>query len=221
MRGLAAVAEPSELDELAAAIRGALPPKLKPSPSLRGPGGDCSCTAPLFAEGITLSEYSTSCPPSASASSAIDCCGSEPGRGKNTDRLREWMRACRRVAVGEGGPPFCWGVGGEPAFGKRKEGDSGRVFERAGNAPASGEGEKVGAPDEESVRVCEKCARCGEYGCSSPFPFTLPFGELELETELKLVLKGPADGGGAGRGDSLYGSVGTEFTRVRGGVAVA
>lgn len=28
-------------------------------------------------------------------SSAMDAVGREPGRGKNTERLREWIRACR------------------------------------------------------------------------------------------------------------------------------
>jgi len=35
---------------------------------------------------------SSSCAPS----SAIVLCGSDPGRGKNTERFREWRRACRR-----------------------------------------------------------------------------------------------------------------------------
>ena len=45
-----------------------------------------------------VSVNSSSCPPS----SVIVVCGSELGRGKKTERLREWMRVCRRLCVGGG-----------------------------------------------------------------------------------------------------------------------
>ena len=76
------------------------------------------CPGPGDAEGIgTPSEVGgdvegndTSCAPS----SAIAVCGSEPGRGKNTDRLRECRRECRRVFEDEdGGEDGSNGLNGE------------------------------------------------------------------------------------------------------------
>lgn len=122
-------------------------PKENPCRNSRLPG-------PGDAEGMgTLSAgppYTISCEPS----SAIAVEGMVPGRGKKTERLREWMRECRRVWLceemeGEGLMPFSFvrisgavaDAGsfplGSPSAGNEKErgdglaGENGPEIERA------------------------------------------------------------------------------------------
>lgn len=74
-------------------------PKVKPSPSLfcgRERVGDAlGIGTSAAAEESVCGSISSSCVPS----SAIVLWGSEPGRGKNMERLREWRRECRRECV--------------------------------------------------------------------------------------------------------------------------
>ena len=84
-------------------VGGGRPPKVKPSPSLfcglERVGDALGIDTPAAAGASSRESISRSCMPS----SAIALCGSEPGRGKNMERLREWRRECRRECVdGEG-----------------------------------------------------------------------------------------------------------------------
>lgn len=78
---------------------GGRPPNVKPAP--RGVIGWAPGRLMLDpAEGIVLTGASMSPSPgitsSCAPSSAMAAGGRVPGRGKNTERLREWSRACRR-----------------------------------------------------------------------------------------------------------------------------
>ena len=83
-------------------------PSRKPSRKLRWPGpGDALGIGTPSSEGGGAPK-SSSCAPS----SAIDDTGSEPGRGKKTERLRECMRECLRgCEEGKLGEPSGGGVG--------------------------------------------------------------------------------------------------------------
>ena len=75
---------------------GGRPPKVKPSPSLfcglERVGDALGIGTPAASEASSHESILSSCAPS----SAITLWGSEPGRGKNMERLREWTRECRR-----------------------------------------------------------------------------------------------------------------------------
>lgn len=92
MTGLTDESPSSELELLGDA---ALPPKEKPSPKRLRPGGFCMVGTDIWpAEGIKVTGPSS---PADDSSSAIEDVGKEPGRGKKTDKFREWIRACLRV----------------------------------------------------------------------------------------------------------------------------
>jgi hypothetical protein len=71
-------------------------PKVKPSPNfcfdLETVGDALGIGTLAGEESFEGGPISSSCAPS----SAMVLCGSEPGRGKNMERFREWRRECRR-----------------------------------------------------------------------------------------------------------------------------
>ena len=80
-----------------ATMGGGRPPKVKPSPNFFGGlervGDALGIGTPAGGAGPSVGGLiSISCEPS----SAMVLWGSEPGRGKNTERFREWTRECRR-----------------------------------------------------------------------------------------------------------------------------
>ena len=140
----------------AEAEAGGRTPKVKPSRKARWPGpGDALGMGTPSSGGGTLK--SSSCAPS----SAMLVAGSEPGRGKYTERLREWMRECLRGGAALGFAPFSMGEVGGPSSGA--VGCEGSLFGGmascwGGNDEESGEG-VIGenGPDIERVRewACE------------------------------------------------------------------
>jgi hypothetical protein len=79
-----------------ATMGGRRPPKVKPSPNFFGGlervGDALGIGTPTWEKSSVGGLISISCEPS----STMVLWGSEPGRGKNTDRFREWTRECRR-----------------------------------------------------------------------------------------------------------------------------
>lgn len=132
------------------ADEGGRAPNVKPSRNVRCPGpGDALGIGTPSSDGGPLK--SSSCAPS----SAMVVAGSEPGRGKYTDRLRECMRECLR-----GGTAFAVLSTGELSSGAVCEADilftEGIASCCAGKDAESGEGvmgEK--GPDTDRVREWE------------------------------------------------------------------
>ena len=134
---------------------GGRPPNLKPSRNVRWPGpGDASGMGTPSCEGGGVPK-SSSCVPS----SAMLVAGSDPGRGKKMDRLREWMRECLRDGAPLSAEPFSTGEVGGWRSGAVKEDDilcgGGMASCWGGKDDESGEG-VIGenGPDIERVREC-------------------------------------------------------------------